>query len=161
MLTPMQERFVEEYLIDLDAKRAALRAGYRPATAGNASVNILRRPAVKAAVDAALTARGEKADLDADRVLRELSRVAFFDPRRLVGPDGQPLPLSALDPDTAAALSTLELRVQDGEVAARYRACDKLKALALLARHLGMEPKAPEEESAAGVVLLPEVEELE
>lgn len=155
-MTPRQKRFVEEYLIDLDAKNAAIRAGYSPVTAGNASVNILRRPEVRAAVEAAQGARAAQLRVDADRVLAELARIAFFDPRRLFGPDGQPLPLSALDADAAAALSTMELRVQDGATAVRYRAFDKLKALELLCRHLGMERAAPEE---GGVVLLPAAEE--
>ncbi len=152
MLTPKQKRFVEEYQLDLDAKNAALRAGYSEATSAKAAVTVLRKPEVRRAVDEALADRTLRLGLEADRVLLELSRIAFFDPRRLIGPDGQPLPLDRLDEDTAAALSTLEMRARDGELAMRYRACDKLRALELLARRLA---PPPEETPESGVVLLP------
>ena len=152
MLTPKQKRFVEEYQIDLDARQAALRAGYSPKTAHNATVHVLRKPEVRQAVDEALAERSVRTQLTADRVARELMHVAFFDPRRLFGPDGQPLPIGELDPETASALSTLELRVRDGETVLRYRAYDKLRALELLSRRLAPDPsEAPE----AGVILLP------
>ena len=155
MLTPKQRRFVEEYQLDLDAKNAALRAGYSRRSAHCAASEILTRPEVRAAVNAGLKTTALSAELTAERVVRELMNGAFFDPRRLFGPDGQPLPIGELDPEVAAALSTLELRVRDGETVLRYRACDKLRALELLSRRL---VPAPEDAPEAGVVLLPETE---
>ncbi len=146
-------------MVDLDARNAALRAGYSPATAGNATVNILRREKVRAAIDAEMDARAVRTRLTADRVVTELMRLAFFDPRRLFAPDGGPLPVPALDADVAAALTALEVHERDGERVFRCRTADKLRALDLLARHLGMYRPALPETPESGVILLPETAE--
>ena len=157
MLTPREKRFAEEYLLDLNVKQAALRAGYSGKSAVSTVYTQLRRkPELREAIDAGLEARAARTRVSADRVVQELSRIAFFDPRRLFAEDGSPLPIGELDADTAAAVSALDLRQQEDGVTLRLRVCDKLRALELLARHLGMDRAADVEgESTAGVVLLP------
>lgn len=70
-LTPKQEMFVLEYLKDLNATQAAIRAGYSQKTAQAIGAENLTKPLVKEAIDAAMAAREERTQIDADYVLRQ------------------------------------------------------------------------------------------
>jgi phage terminase small subunit len=83
-LTPKQARFVEEYLCDLNATRAALRAGYSSRTAGKQGPRLLDVPEVRAAIDAAKGERSDKTQVDAERVLQEIAAMAFYDPAAIM-----------------------------------------------------------------------------
>ncbi|MBN8978916.1 MAG: terminase small subunit [Rhizobiales bacterium] len=83
-LTPKQSRFVEEYLLDMNATQAAIRAGYSQRTAKEQGAQLLTKPAVMAAVDAAKIDRSERTKIDADRVLQEIAVMAFYDPADLM-----------------------------------------------------------------------------
>src|ERR1051326_6258252 len=78
-LTDRQRAFVREYLIDLNAIKAAERAGYSPGGARYAARDILTKPAVRAAVGAALKERGERTKITQDRVLQEIEHMALLD----------------------------------------------------------------------------------
>ncbi|MCP1738204.1 terminase small subunit [Bradyrhizobium japonicum] len=84
-LTPKQLRFVQEYLLDLNATKAAIRAGYSRRTANEQGSQLLSRSDVKAAIDAAKVERSERTEIDAKRVLREIASMAFYDPADLIG----------------------------------------------------------------------------
>lgn len=79
-MTPKQEAFVREYLIDLNATQAAIRAGYSVRTAQEQASRLLSNVIVKAAVAEAVQARGKRLDVSADDVLREITRLAMVDP---------------------------------------------------------------------------------
>lgn len=70
-MTPKQQRFVEEYLIDLNATQAAIRAGYSETTAHVIGQENLRKPVIREAVDDALKRRSEKTQIDAEWVLKK------------------------------------------------------------------------------------------
>lgn len=84
-LTPKQARFVEEYLIDLNATQAAIRAGYSARGADTAGPRLLENPEIKAAIDAAKNERSEQTEITSERVLREIANMAFYDPAQLIG----------------------------------------------------------------------------
>lgn len=84
-LTPKQTRFVEEYLLDACAGKAAERAGYSAKTANQQGHILLSHPSIRAAIDAAMTKRSEKTKIDAARVLEEIAAMAFYDPADLIG----------------------------------------------------------------------------
>ena len=71
-LTAKQERFVEKYLVDLNATRAAIRAGYSKATAYAIGHECLKKPEIAAALRGARRARARRLELTADDVLLEL-----------------------------------------------------------------------------------------
>lgn len=83
-LTAKQERFKDEYLISLNATQAAIKSGSTAKRAEQAGHEFLRNPDVKAAIDAALAKRAEKSEITAERVLKEISRMAFYDPIDLI-----------------------------------------------------------------------------
>ena len=74
-LTPKQQRFVEEYLIDLNATQAAIRAGYSPRTARQIGQENLSKPVIAAAISAAKRERAEATKIDAEYVLKRLHQI--------------------------------------------------------------------------------------
>lgn len=149
-LTPKQQRFVEEYLVDLNATQAYLRAGYRvkPTSARVQASRLLADPNIAEAIEAAKAARSERTQITADRVLQELARLAFVDVRRLYRDDGGMKAPHELDDDTAAALAAVDVVEEFGPPGEEGRELvgytkkaklyDKGAALALAMRHLGM-----------------------
>ncbi|WP_419904668.1 terminase small subunit [Kiloniella sp.] len=69
-LTVKQRRFVEEYLIDLNATQAAIRAGYSPNSVKQTASRVLNKPVVRAAINQAQVERSERLKIDADYVLK-------------------------------------------------------------------------------------------
>ena len=140
-----RRRFVEEYLVCRDATKAAIAAGYARSTASARGYQFLREPGVAAIIaehDRALTA---KLHVTAERVLLEVSRLAFSDHRKLLNADGSPKLLHELDDDTAAAIAGIEVteRVLPGgdgrtEVVSKIKLWDKNAALDKLCKHLGL-----------------------
>ena len=78
-LTAKQQRFAQEYLIDLNATQAAIRAGYSRASADKQGPRLLADPGVKAAIDAAKIKRSEQMGIDAGWVLQRLASEAEAD----------------------------------------------------------------------------------
>lgn len=78
-LTPKQQRFVEEYLIDLNATAAARRAGYAEANADRQAAQLLGNTRVSAAIAEAMRRRSERTHITQDDVLREWATLAFSD----------------------------------------------------------------------------------
>lgn len=68
-LTPKQQRFVEEYLIDLNATQAAIRAGYSEKTAYAVGHENLKKPEIAKALSAARGERSQRTEITADYVL--------------------------------------------------------------------------------------------
>jgi hypothetical protein len=83
-LTPKQARFCEDYLIDLNATQAAIRAGYSVRTAKEIGYALLLKPLVQARVQQLQAARAEATKITAERVLEELWAIATADPRELI-----------------------------------------------------------------------------
>lgn len=145
-LTPKQQRFVSEYLIDLNGRQAAIRAGYTPSRAEVTASELLSNRKVSEEVRKAMAAREERTHITQDRVLQELARLAFVDLRKAYNEDGTLKKPHELDDDTAAALAALETTttaIGDTEdpmtlATKKLKTWDKKGALELCMRHLGM-----------------------
>lgn len=83
-LTPLQQRFVAEYAIDLNGTQAAIRAGYSPHSAASTASDLLKKPAIREAVAAITSAALERAGITLDRVVTELGRIGLSDIRKVV-----------------------------------------------------------------------------
>ncbi len=131
-------RFVEEYLIDLNATQAAIRAGYSARSAGSIGCELLKRPAVRDAVQKAQAERSRRTGVNADRVLQELAKVSFVNPADVLDlSNGSVNTDAALD--DLACIAGIKVKYYAGEIVERdVRLCDKVKALELCGRHLGM-----------------------
>lgn len=149
-LTPLtglnraQERFCEEYIIDLDSKRAAEMAGYEGPQSGN---RLLQQPKIKTHVKKLMAQKSETTAITAHHVLLELARVGFSDVRKLVKEDGSIKPILEWDDDTSRAVASIEVdelfegksakRTQIG-VTRKIKFWDKNRSLETMAKHLGM-----------------------
>lgn len=145
LLPPKRQRFVEEYLIDLNATQAAIRAGYSVKTANEQGAQLLANLSVRDAVQAAMKARSERTEITADRVLKELGRIAFFDIRKLYNDDGTLKKPCELDDEAAAVVSgvdVVEMRTGEDDALPMFtkkvKVNDKIAALTNAMKHLGM-----------------------
>ena len=142
-LTPKQQRFVDEYILDLNATQAAIRAGYSEKGATVRGAELLANRNVAAVIEAAKQRREKRTEITADRVLEGLAAVAFGDLRTLFSDTGALISPSDL-PDAAAKMlagievSTVNRGEGDVEHVAKVKTNDRLKALELLGKHLGM-----------------------
>lgn len=144
-LTPKQQIFVDEYLVDLNATQAYLRAGYKvsESVARSNGGRLLTNADIQRAIQSRREALSARTEITQDRVLKEYARLAFLDPRKLFDNTGAPLAIHQLDDDTAAAIAGLDVvQVGNSEVGVgdvlKYKLCDKKGALDSVARHLGM-----------------------
>lgn len=83
-LTPKQQRFVEEYLVDLNATQAAIRAGYSPKTANEQASRLLANVNVKAAVAEAQKRLSERTEITQDMVLNRWWGIATADVNEVI-----------------------------------------------------------------------------
>ena len=155
-MTPKQQRFVDEYLIDLNATQAAKRSGYSPKTSMQQGERLLRNVEVQTAISQAQQQRSKRTQITADRVLMELAKLGFSDLRKAIiwranvtgmveGENGeqrlavtnevQLVNSEELDDDTAAAISEVSQNAQGG---LKIKFYDKRGALDSIGRHLGM-----------------------
>ena len=157
-LTPKQEAFVREYMIDLNATQAAIRAGYSEKTANRIGAENLSKPVIQEAIRVQRTAQEVRTKISADRVLRELARVAFADATDYSYIENGSVRLrdsSTLSEDQRAAVAY----IKDGAAGPEVRLYDKIKALELIGKHLGMYDKREEtEDRSVRVVIEDEAE---
>jgi phage terminase small subunit len=144
-MTPKQQAFVAEYLVDLNGAEAARRAGYSPKTASVQAAQLMAMPHIKEAIEAGMAARAERVEITADNVLRELAKIGFGDIRRLVTASGGLRRLESLDDQAAAMVAAVDVVVKpvpggEGEVehVHKIKLWDKRAALVDIGRHLGM-----------------------
>lgn len=146
-LTAKQNKFVEEYLIDLNATQAAIRAGYSPKNAGKIGHELLEK--TRNEIDRAIAERSRRTGINQDRVLRELAKIAFVNPGDVINLNQATVKSDAKEEDLAAIASVKikNIPTEDGEITEReIKLCDKLKALDLLGKHLGIYDKKDAED---------------
>lgn len=125
-LTPKQERFCQEYIIDLNATRAAKDAGYSEMTADVQGPRLLGNVTVDARIKELQAVRATRTGITQDRVLQEYERLALFDIRKIYNDDGTLKRVSELDDDTAAAVVSVKALAN---METEYRLADKRAAL--------------------------------
>lgn len=140
-MTDKQKRFCEEYLIDLNATQAAIRAGYSSKSAQEQGSRLLSKAMVRARIDAAIAEQSRRTGVTTDRVIRELARIGFVNATDVINMDEATVRGDAARDDTAA-IASVRVKVipgEDGDGTEReIKLADKTKALELLGRHLGM-----------------------
>ncbi len=141
-MTAKQKRFCEEYLIDLNATQAAIRAGYAPASAADSGSNNMQNSEVSAYIKKCMAERSKRTGVTSDRVLEELAKVAFANTADLIDADGAMK--DNVTREDSAAIATIKVKTicsRDGEekvIEREVRMADKIKALELCGKHVGM-----------------------
>lgn len=139
------ERFAREYVIDLNATRAAIAAGYSEDSAAPQASALLTNPKVKTLVAQLTAARLSKLDVTGDRIIEELAKIGFSDIRKIFTPEGQLKDVCDIDDETASAIAAIEYEKlfqhfgkgqaeHIGNVA-KIKLADKLRALELLGKY--------------------------
>lgn len=136
-MTKKQKRFVEEYLIDLNATQAAIRAGYSPATAKEIGCENLTKPNIAAAISQAMAERSKRTGINQDRVLQELARIGFAKITDVVDPETAKIKLDASD-DDLACIQSIKIKPNEFGTEREVKLYDKKSALVDLGKHLGL-----------------------
>ncbi|KAA0699979.1 terminase small subunit [Neorhizobium sp. P12A] len=148
-LTAKQSRFSVEYLIDLNATQAAIRAGYSEKSAADIGAELLINPGVRSAISDAIAARTERTQITSDWVLERLADDMEADIADLFGDDNQLLPVdewpmvfrkglvSGCDIEERYGDSSGGGRMITGRVI-KLRFSDRLKRLELIGRHVSV-----------------------
>lgn len=142
-LTPKQQLFAVEFLRDLNATRAAMRAGYSVRTARKAGSRLLAVPAIKVAIEHATVRILQRAEIDAERVVREAAAVAFADTAKFFDTAGNLLPIDKLPENLRRALTAFETEEIPGadpgervSTVTRVQLADRTAALKFLSKYL-------------------------
>lgn len=137
-LTEKQKRFVDEYLVDLNATAAAKRAGYSEKTADRIGPELLGKTCVSAAIQEAIKKRQKRVEITQERVLEELAAIAFANGTDFATITRNGLvrltPTDDLSEDKKKAVAV----IKEGQYGTEVKLHDKVKALELLGKHLGV-----------------------
>lgn len=161
-LTAKQAQFVKEYLIDLNATQAAIRAGYSEKTAYAVGHENLRKPEIAAAIQSKMDGRSQRLEITSDRVLQEIARLGFADIRKVFTPTGQLRNIHELPEEVAASIASVEVVTrpsggvdEDGNREVEYvhklKFWDKRGSLELLGKHLKLFTDKVEHEGQIGI----------
>lgn len=148
-LTSKQQRFVEEYLIDLNATQAAIRAGYAEKGASVEGARLLANAKVGEAVAAGLKARSERTKIDADWVLTRLAEEAVADLADLYDDNGNLKPVKewpliwrqglVTGLDVVEEFETVDGKKERVGVVRKLRHSDRIKRVELIGKHVGVQ----------------------
>ena len=137
-LTAKQERFCREYLADMNATQAAIRAGYSAKTAHSIGPRLSENVGVQKKIEALKEERARSLDITAERVLKELARLAFADPTDIVsiGKNGVVTvkPTAQLTEDQRRVIQS----VSETPNGIKIKFADKIRALELVGKHIGL-----------------------
>lgn len=137
-------------MIDLNATQAAIRAGYSPQTAQEQGSQNLSKLMVSEAIDKALAARSRRTGITQDRVLRELAKVAFVNANDVIDPDSATVRADATEEDLAC-IQAVKVKTSESEMGSsserEIKLYDKMRALEMLGKHLGLFDKRGQDSS--------------
>lgn len=150
-LTEKQERFCQEYLIDLNGTQAAIRSGYSIDSAKEIASENLTKPNIQLRITELNRSRQEATGINQKRVLEEYAKIAFFDIREVFDVDGGLINVKQLDDNSAGAIASIKSSEEWGEdengdkvitgTLKEVKVFDKIRALQDLGKHLGLFEK--------------------
>lgn len=138
-LTEKEERFCQEFLVDLNGRQAAIRAGYSEKTAAQIASKTLAKADVSERLAELMKKKADKLEITQERVLKELARVAFSDARKVMSWDAKGVTLKSSDEisdDDAATVSEVIHRISNQGKSVGIKMYDKLSALDKLGKYL-------------------------
>ena len=151
--TPRRERFPEEYIVDLNGTKAAIRCGFSKKTARQAAARLLSNVNIQKKIQELQEARSQRTQITADRVLEELAIIAFSDLRNYItiGKDTGAIQAKGFEdmpPNSSRALEAItenrtiheDEKGKDSIVNEKitFKLHSKTKALELAMQHLGL-----------------------
>lgn len=140
-LTDKQQRFVEEYLIDLNATQAAIRAGYSEKTAHSIGHENLNKPEIQEAIQIAMDERSKRTEITQDMVLAELAKIGFSNISNYLRFNATGVEMfdsDAMKPEALACISEVAETVTSVGSTVKFKLHSKVPALEKIGQHLGM-----------------------
>lgn len=135
-----QQRFVDEYLIDLNGTQAAIRAGYSAKTADVQGSRLLGNVKVQQAISQHMAERSKRTGINQDRIVLELAKIALVKMTDVIDNQGR-IKITATD-DDLSCIEFMKYKASESDtgssVEREVKIASKIKALELLGRHLGM-----------------------
>jgi len=145
-LSPKQERFCQEYLLDLNATQAGIRAGYSPKTAGSQAHDLLKKPEIEARIEELKAERSKRTQIDADWLLRRLAAEAEADVAELYDEHGNLLPVKEWPEIWRKGLvQSIDIEAlsndegEGGVVVKKIRVSDRIRRLELIGKHVAVQ----------------------
>jgi len=147
ILNLRQQLFVEQYLLDMNGTKAAVRAGYSEKGADVQAARLLGDVRIAAAIQKAMNARSQRVEISQDRTIQEIARGCFWDPADLFHEDGSMKQIQEMDPNTRGAIvgfEIVELYAGGSDQKRSFGRLSKIKLvdrrdyLELLGRHQGL-----------------------
>lgn len=162
-LTAKQIRFCEEYIIDLNATQAAIRAGYSKKVAGSIGFENLKKPEIESYIASMQKDKSEELNFSFNRVAQEIAKVAFGDVKNYFDDNGRLINVNELESQVSGSIKAvtvfsektrLEGEVLIEESIKKIESYDKLKALELLGKMFGHFSKDNEQKKPDSVVTI-------
>lgn len=151
----MQERFCQEYIIDLNATQAAIRSGYCERSAREQGCRLLTKSNIQTEIQRLKVGRSERTDIKADAVVCELAKLAFsnIEDYLTVNEDGETRlkNFEDIERNVLAAIESIKISTTKNKDDSReykttqFKLCSKLNALEQLGKHLGIYQKDNEQ----------------
>lgn len=143
-LTNKKKDFIKEYLIDLNATQAAIRAGYSQKTAYSQGQRLLKDVEIQHKIQHEMDKRAERTEITADRVLNEIAKLAFSDLRNIFDENGRLKPIDQLPEEISASISSIKVTSKQSpgeepveiDYVSEIKLWDKKGSLELLGKHL-------------------------
>lgn len=155
-MTPKQQRFVEEYLIDLNATQAAIRAGYSASTAHSIGHENLSKPEIADAIVAAKAKRSTETGIDAAWLLKRLADEAMADVNDLYAEDGRVRPVKDWPliwrQGLVAGIEVETIGEGAGHVT-KIKVSERIKRLELIGKHIDVQAFKEKIEVAGGITV--------
>lgn len=141
-MTEKNKRFIEEFLIDLNGTQAAIRAGYSAKTANEQAARLLANVSIQQEISKAMAERSRRTGINQDRVLQELAKIALVNTRDVIDFEDASV-LETASEDDLAAIASVKVKTIPGKggelgIEREVKLYDKLRALEMLGKHLGM-----------------------
>lgn len=145
-----QKRFADEYLIDLNAEAAAIRAGYSPRYARGNAHKLVANSCVSEYIKKRMADREKRTEITQDKVLRELALIAFSNAadyaavveKETLDDEGNPVVYRTVEPVLTEELTEDQKRaiavIKKGRDGFEVKPYDKIRALELIGKHIGM-----------------------
>ncbi|WP_075882066.1 terminase small subunit [Vreelandella massiliensis] len=161
-LPPKQARFVEEYLVDLNATQAAIRAGYSKKTAYRTGADNLKKPQIRELLEQYREERSRRVEMDADRVLQRLIEIDEMDVADILDDDGRVLPVKQWPSVWRRCVSGVDVsEIADGAgddrevkgLLKKIRWPDKHKNLEMIGRHSYVQAWKDQKEVSGSLTL--------
>lgn len=137
-------------MIDLNATQAAIRAGYSPSTANEQGARLLVNVSISSAISQAMAHRSRRTGITQDRVLRELAKVAFVNANDVIDTDSATVRAGATEEDLAC-IQAVKVKISESEMGSsserEIKLYDKMRALEMLGKHLGLFDKRGQDSS--------------